>query len=44
MLAERIADVFLADKFEEKKTTQTDIPIAAKEAPTKDELTRYAGI
>ncbi|MBA3785694.1 MAG: serine hydrolase [Acidobacteria bacterium] len=44
MLAERVADIFLADKFEEKKTTLTAIPIAAKEAPPKDELTRYAGI
>jgi hypothetical protein len=44
MLAERVADLFLADKFEEKKTTQTDIPVAAKESPQKDELARYAGI
>jgi hypothetical protein len=44
MLAERVADVFLADKFEEKKTAQIDIPAAAKESPPKDELTRYAGI
>jgi CubicO group peptidase (beta-lactamase class C family) len=44
MLAEKVANVFLADKFEEKKTTQTDIPVAAKEPPPKDELTRHAGI
>ncbi len=43
-LAERVADLFLADKFEETKTAQIDSPNPSKGSPPKDELTRYAGV
>jgi CubicO group peptidase (beta-lactamase class C family) len=45
LMAERVADIFLADRFEEKKAAQTAaLPVAAKESPTENELAHYAGV
>ena len=42
-LAERVADVLLADKFQDKQTAKNPLPVASKEIPTAAELSKYAG-